>query len=241
MSTDSAYLTVSGISVDVVYKSIRNLHIAVYPPNGHVRVSAPERLTEEAIRLAIIQRLPWIRKRIEQLRSAERQSEREMITGESHYVWGERLLLEVVETTERPSVAIRGSRLRLSVNPDTQAKKRQQILDAWYRVHLKAAIPGLIKKWEPIVGRNVEGWTVRRMKTKWGSCNPRTARLCLNLELAKKHPGCLEYIIVHEMTHLRERKHDERFVTLLDEYLQNWRALRDELNRAPLAHEEWGA
>lgn len=119
------------------------------------------------------------------------------------------------------------------------AIQRQQLLEAWYRIQLKAAIPDLIEKWEPIVGRSVKGCTVRRMKTKWGSCNPHSRRLSVNLELAKKHPRCLEYIVVHEMTHLHERTHNEHFMALLDEYLPNWRALRDELNRAPLAHEEW--
>jgi len=239
MSTVSSHLIVSGIGVDVVYKDIKNLHIGVYPPTGRVRVAAPDRLGDEAVRLAVIQRLPWIRERIKQFRDAERQSEREMVTGESHYVWGERLRLEVIEVVGRSSVTVRGSRLRLSVPPGTPAVRRQQLLDAWYRTLLKAAIPALIEKWEPIVGRTVQGWTIRRMKTKWGSSNPHYARLSINLELAKKHPSCLEYVVVHEMTHLHERTHNEHFIALLDEYLPNWRALRDELNRAPLAHEEW--
>lgn len=241
MSTGSAYLTVSGVGVEVVYKDIKNLHIGVYPPVGRVRVAAPARLGDEAVRLAVVQRLPWIRKRTEQLRNAERQSEREMVTGESHYLWGERLRLEVVEATGRPSVTVRGSRLRLSVAPGATAIQRQHLVEAWYRAQLKAAIPTLLEKWQPIVGRTVEGWMVRRMKTKWGSCNPHSAHLSINLELAKKHPGCLEYIVVHEMTHLHERTHNEHFVALLDEYLPSWRGLRDELNRAPLAHEEWSS
>jgi len=241
MNTGSAYLTVSGIGVDVVYKDIKNLHIGVYPPAGRVRVAAPDRLGDEAVRLAIVQRLPWIRKRTEQLRNAERQSEREMVTGESHYLWGERLRLEVIESTGRPSVVVHGSRLRLSFEPGTTAIQRQHVVEAWYRAQLKAAIPALIGKWEPIVGRTVEKWTVRRMKTKWGSCNPQSAHISVNLELAKKHPSCLEYIVVHEMTHLHERTHNEHFMTLLDEYLPNWRVLRDEVNHAPLAHEEWSA
>ena len=241
MSTGSAYLTVSGVGVDVVYKDIKNLHIGVYPPSGRVRVAAPARLGDEAVRLAVVQRLPWIRRRTEQLRDAERQSEREMVTGESHYLWGERLRLEVVKATGRPSVTVRGSRLRLSVAPGTTAIQRQHLAEAWYRAQLKAAIPALLEKWQPIVGRTVEKWTVRRMKTKWGSCNPQSAHLSINLELAKKHPSCLEYIVVHEMTHLHERTHNEDFIALLDEYLPNWRALRDELNKAPLAHEEWKA
>jgi predicted metal-dependent hydrolase len=239
MSTASAHLTVSGVGVDVIYKDIKNLHIGVYPPAGRVRVAAPERLGDEAVRLAIVQRLPWIKKRTKQLRNAERQSEREMVTGESHYLWGERLRLEVIPASGRPSVSVRGSRLLLTVAPGTTAIQRQRLVETWQRAQLKAAIPALIEKWQPIVGRTVEKWTVRRMKTKWGSCNPQSAHISLNLELVKKHPSCLEYIVVHEMTHLHDRTHDEHFRALLDDYLPNWRAQRDDLNRAPLAHEEW--
>lgn len=239
MSTANAYMRVSGIGVDVIFKDIKNLHIGVYPPCGRVRVAAPERLTEEAIRLAIVQRLPWIKKQRDRLQNAERQSVREMVSGESHYVWGSRLRLEIVEGPGRAKIEIGGSKLRLCVPPGADTEKRCNVLDAWYRKQLKAAIPDLVKKWEPMIGSKVNGWTVRRMKTKWGSCNPKSGRISLNLELAKKHPGCLEYIVVHEMIHLRERTHGDRFTVLLDDYLPSWRALRDQLNQAPLAHEEW--
>ena len=241
MSTANAYLTVRGIDIDVIYKDIKNLHIGVYPPFGRVRVAAPERLTEEAIRLAIVQRLSWIKKQQDRLRSAERQSAREMVSGESHYVWGSRLRLEIIEQPGRSKIETSGSKLRLFVPPGTEPDQRRRVLDAWYRRQLKALIPDLIPKWEPIVGKEVTGWTVRRMKTKWGSCNPKSGRISLNLELAKKHPGCLDYIIVHEMIHLRERKHGDRFTALMDDYLPNWRALRDQLAETPLAHEEWTA
>jgi len=239
MSTASTFLTVSGIPVDVIYKDIKNLHIGVYPPNGRVRVAAPESLDDEVVRLAVVQRLRWIKTRRAQLQDAERQSVREMVTGETHYVWGERLRLKVVERPGRALVEVSGSRLRLLVPPGTPAADRYQVLENWHRAQLKARIPDLVAKWEPIVGRSVSGWTVRRMKTKWGSCNPNSGRISVNLELAKKHPGCLEYIIVHEMTHLRERKHGERFTELISDYLPGWQALRDELNQAPLSHEEW--
>jgi|SRR5665648_20770 len=239
MSTANAYMRVSGIGVDVIFKDIKNLHIGVYPPFGRVRVAAPERLTEEAIRLAIVQRLPWIKKQRDRLQNAERQSAREMVSGESHYVWGSRLRLEIVERPGRANIEIGGSNMRLCVPPGADAEKRRHVLDAWYRKQLKAAILDLIKKWEPVVDKEVQGWTVRRMKTKWGSCNPNSGHISLNLELTKKHPSCLEYILVHEMAHLRERTHGERFTVLMGEYLPNWRALRDQLNQAPLAHEDW--
>ena len=239
MSTANAYLTVAGIGVDVVYKHIKNMHISVYPPMGRVRVAAPERLDEDAIRVAIVQRLPWIKKQREQLRAADRQSEREMIAGESHYVWGQRLRLEIQEVSGRPHIDVNGSKLRLKIAANSDSIARRKLLETWHRRQLKAAIPALVEKWQPTIGREVTAWTVRRMKTKWGSCNPDTGRIWFNLELAKKHPVCLEYIVVHELTHLLERTHNDRFVGLMDKNLPNWRALRDELNGAPLADEEW--
>ena len=239
MSTASSYLTVSGINVDVVYKDIKNMHISVYPPVGRVRVAAPERVDEDAIHLAIVQRLPWIRKQQEQLLAAERQSEREMVTGESHYVWGQRLRLTLSETSGRPSVAIAGAKLMVAAPTAMDDSHRRKLLESWYRRQIKAAITPLIEKWESIIGSKVNTWTVRRMKTKWGTCNPDTASLWLNVELAKKHPSCLEYIVVHEMTHFLERSHNGRFVSLMDTHLPNWRATRDLLNGAPLAEENW--
>lgn len=239
MSTASAYITVSGIDVDVIYKNIKNLHIAVYPPLGRVRVAAPERLDDDAIRLAVVQRLPWIKKQREQLRNAVRQTEREMVTGESHYVWGQRYRLKVVNEPGRIRFDITGKRLTLHASKESTPDTRREAMDEWYRSALKHEIPELIAKWQPIIGRNVAKWTVRRMKTKWGSCNRETAHIWFNLELGKKHPNCLEYIVVHEMMHLIERHHNDRFTELMDEYLPDWRARRDELNAAPLAAEDW--
>jgi predicted metal-dependent hydrolase len=239
MSTASAYLRVSGIDIDVIYKDIKNLHIGVYPPLGRVRVAAPKRLDDEHIRLAIIQRLPWIKKQREQLRSVERQSEREMVTGESHYVWGIRHRLKVAERPGRAHIEVDGERLLLYVPEGTDADQRRELLDRWYRQQLRSAIPELITRWEPVLEVSVSRWTIRRMKTKWGSCNRETGHIWFNPELAKKHPDCLEYIVVHEMTHHLERNHGERFTKLMDEFLPSWRSRRDQLNEAPLAHEDW--
>ncbi|NUU33079.1 SprT family zinc-dependent metalloprotease [Arthrobacter sp. C9C5] len=240
MSTASAYLTVSGIDVDVIYKNIKNLHIAVYPPLGRVRVAAPERLDDETIRLAVVQRLPWIKKQREQLRNAVRQTEREMVTGESHYVWGKRYRLKVINEPGRIRFDVAGKRLTVHAPKDSTAGKRREAMDEWYRTALKHEIAELIAKWQPIVGRSVAKCTVRRMKTKWGSCNRESAHIWLNLELGKKHPNCLEYIVVHEMTHLLERNHNDHFTELMDTFLPDWRARRDELNTAPLRNEIWG-
>jgi hypothetical protein len=241
MSTANAYLTVRGMSVDIVYKDIKHLHIGVYPPLGRVRVAAPERLDEEHIRLAVIARLPWINRQRQQLRDATRQSRREMVTGESHYVWGIRHRLKVIKRQGPRQVEVQGAQLVMYVPDGVDTDARCKLLEAWQRQQLRARIPELIAQWEPVVGRRVEGWQIRRMKTKWGSCNTDAERIWLNLELAKKHPLCLEYIVVHEMTHLLERKHGERFTKLMDGFMPDWRARRDELNGAPLSHEEWAA
>jgi predicted metal-dependent hydrolase len=239
MSTSSAYLTVSGIDVDVVYKDIKNLHIGVYPPFGRVRVAAPVRLDDDRVRLAVIQRLPWIKKQRKQLQEVERQSEREMVTGESHYVWGVRHRLKVIERPGRAHIEVDGERLLLYTPTGTSAERRRTLLDHWYRQQLRAAIPDLITKWEPVLDVSVPRWSIRRMKTKWGSCNRETGHIWFNVELAKKHPDCLEYIVVHEMTHHLERNHGERFTKLMDGFMSDWRARRDQLNESPLRHEEW--
>jgi predicted metal-dependent hydrolase len=239
MSTGNAYLTVRGIDIDVVYKDIKNLHIGVYPPMGRVRVAAPTRLDDDQVRLAIIQRLPWIKRQRDELLAAQRQSEREMVTGESHYVWGRRHRLKVIERPGRSHFELDGERLLLYVPHGTNAEDRRRLLDRWCRAQLRPAITGLIAKWEPIVGVSVPGWSIRRMKTKWGSCNRATGHLWFNVELAKKHPDCLEYLVVHEMTHHLERHHGQGFIRRMDTFLPDWHARRDQLNAAPLASESW--
>jgi predicted metal-dependent hydrolase len=239
MSTASVYLTVSGIDVDVVYKDIKNLHIGVYPPMGRVRVAAPKRLNDDQVRLAVVQRLSWIKRHRERLQAAPRQFIREMVTGESHYVWGTRYRLKVIERPGRGHIEVDGERLVMYVQAGTPADRRREILDQWYRAQLRQAIPGVVKGWEPKLGVRVPKWSIRRMKTKWGSCNRETGHIWFNVELAKKHPDSLEYIVVHEMTHLLERSHGERFARLMDRHLPDWQARREQLNQAPLGHEEW--
>ncbi len=239
MSTANAYLTIRGINIDVVYKNIKNLHIGVYPPLGRVRVAAPDRLDEEQIRLAVIQRLPWIKQQRQRLQDAERQSQREMVTGESHYVWGSRCRLKVAQRPGRAHVELDGDRLLMYVPEHTDTETRLKLLQDWHRKQLRLAVPAIVAQWEPIVGREVPRWSIRRMKTKWGSCNRESGHIWFNLELAKKHPLSLEYIVVHEMAHLLERSHGERFMKLMDGFMPDWRVRRDQLNHAPLANEDW--
>jgi predicted metal-dependent hydrolase len=239
MSTSSAALRVSGIPIDVVYKDIKNLHIGVYPPAGRVRVAAPISFDDDKVRLAVVRRLTWIKRQRERLRAADRQTEREMMTGESHYVWGLRHRLKVIERAGRSHVEVDGNRLLLYVPVGTVAERRRDVLGQWHRQQLKLAIPPLIAKWEGIMGVSVPLWSVRRMKTKWGSCNRQTRHIWFNVELVKKHPDCLEYIVVHEMAHYVERNHGDRFTQLMDGFMPDWRARRDQLNAAHLRHEEW--
>lgn len=233
-------MRIRGLPVKVVRKEIKNLHLSVYPPHGHVRVSAPAHLKKEAIRLAVISRLPWIRKQLAKFENQVRQSERAMVTGESHFVQGRRHRLRVVEHEGPPAVnRTRRNTLELRVWPGTDRVKRHEILSQWYRELLRNQIPELIEKWEPVLGVQVDDWRIKRMKTRWGTCTRDAARIWLNLELAKKHPSCLEYIIVHEMAHLLETKHNDKFHEHLDRALPRWKVHRDELNSAPLAHERW--
>ncbi|MFC7580445.1 M48 family metallopeptidase [Schaalia naturae] len=241
MSTASAYLTVAGLGIDVVYKDIKNLHISVYPPVGRVRVAAPATTDEDTIRLAIVQRLPWIKRQREQLQKADRQTKREMQSGETHYVWGQRYRLDVSRTSGNFRVETKGQTLWVVTPADADGDAKRAALDRWYRREIKAALPPLLAKWQPVVGVEADKIVVRRMKTKWGTCVPHSRTIWINPELAKKNPRCLEYIVVHELTHLHERSHNRRFTDLMDQFLPDWRARRDELNGAPLADEDWGA
>ncbi len=239
MSINSAII-VNDIEVQIVRKPIKNLHIGVYPPNGRVRAAVPLHITDDNVRLAIISKLSWIKKQQAGFKAQVRQSQREMVTGESHYVWGKRYLLDVVERTGKHEIVIKSNkRLTLFVNPNTTRANRELALNEWNRAALKQRIPELISKWEPIIGVQVTDWGVKKMKTKWGSCNIEAGRIWLNLELAKKPRECLEYILVHEMVHLLERHHNEQFRAYMDAFMPQWRWHRDVLNQSPLAHEDW--
>ena len=231
----------AGISVEVVRKDIKNLHLGVYPPQGRVRVAAPLVISDEAVRLAVIDKLDWIRQQMAKFAAQPRQSRREMVNGESHYFLGRRYRLRVHEHPGPARVGVRGiASLDLFVRPGTDAEQRESILVGWYREQLKSRIPLLLEKWQPILGVQAAAWGIRKMKTKWGSCNPTSGRVWFNLELAKKPESCLEYIVVHELLHLRVRRHDAEFAGLLDEHLPSWRGAKELLSREPLGHEEWG-
>jgi predicted metal-dependent hydrolase len=227
------------IAVDVVQKEIKNIHLSVYPPAGRVRISAPLRMDLDTIRIFAITKLDWIKSRQNKLRAQERETPREYLDRESHYLWGKRYLLEVVESDQPPRVQLKHSKLRLQVRPGSGEEKKQAIVKAWYREQLRQAIPSLIAKWEMTLGIKVERFFVQRMKTKWGSCSSARRSIRINSELAKKPRECLEYLVVHEMVHLLEPTHNKRFTALMDQFMPKWQFYREMLNRLPVHHELW--
>ena len=232
-------IDLGGISVDVVRKDIKNVHLSVFPPTGRVRIAAPARMDLDTIRVFAVTKLGWIKAQQKKILAQERETPREYLDRESHYLWERRYLLEVVERDAAPLVTLKHRKLVLQVRPGSDELKRQEVLEAWYRVTLKRAMPALIAKWEPLMGAKVHRFFVQRMKTKWGGCNPRARSLRLNTELAKKPPECLEYIVVHEMAHLLEPTHGQRFRALMDRTMPAWEFHRAQLNRLPVRHEEW--
>lgn len=240
MIIESHQLVVAGIKVEVERKDIKNLHLGVYPPAGRVRVAAPLVVSDEAVRMAVIDKLGWIKKQVAKFKEQPRQSRREMLNGESHYFLGQRYRLRVREHDAPPKVSVQGqANLDLYVRPDMDMAKREAILSRWYREQLKALIAPLLEKWQPILGVQVSDWGIKKMKTKWGSCNAASRRVWFNLELAKKPVQCVEYLVVHELAHLLERHHNERYTALLDAHIPQWRQYRDMLNQMPLGYEAW--
>ena len=227
------------IAIDVVLKDIKNVHLSVYPPTGRVRISAPKRMSIDTIRVFAISKLDWIRQQQTKLQGQERETPREYLDRESHYVWGKRYLLKVSESDERPLIELKHSSLLLRVRPRTDEQKKQALVEAWYRERLKEAVPPLLARWQPLLGVAVQRFFVRRMKTMWGSCNHKARTIRLNTELAKKPTECLEYIVVHELVHLIEPTHNVRFVALMDRFLPKWQFHRQVLNRLPVRRETW--
>lgn len=227
------------IHVDLVRKDIKHVHLSVYPPDGRVRISAPRHMTPDIIRVYAITRLDWIRRQQRKLLSQERETAREYLNRESHYVWGKRYLLRIVEADSAPTVRLNHSTLELSIRPGSDASRRREALDAWYRDQIRAVVPALLKKWEALLGVKARRVLVQHMKTQWGSCNPVSGNIRLNTDLARKPTDCLEYILVHELLHLIEPTHNARFQLLMDRFMPQWRQLKDELNRLPVRHEEW--
>jgi predicted metal-dependent hydrolase len=233
-------IEISDFTIDVVRKSIKNMHLSVYPPTGRVRVAAPLNIDDEAVKLFAISKLAWIKKNQRKFEQQERQAPRVFAERESHYFEGKRYLLRVTEHNGTPKVFIKTkTHIDLFVRPNASPEQQQIILNEWYRGQLKNLIPAMIDKWEKIIGVTVSEWGVKLMKTKWGTCNIEQKRIWVNLELAKKPIYCLEYIIVHEMIHLLERHHNDIFLAYLDKYMPKWKFFKEELNRLPVSHGTW--
>lgn len=222
-------LNISGIPIEVCKKDIKNMHLYVKPPNGNVTVSAPLSMSDEAIERFVRTKVSWIKKQVGKFDNQPRQSEREYVSGETLYVWGKQYYLQT-ENGNKNSLVLFGDKAVLTVRKESTAEQRENFIREWYRELLKAEIARLLPKWEKITGLKATNWQTKYMTTRWGTCNTKTGKIWLNLQLAKKTPVCLEYVILHELVHLVEKSHNERFVSLMDKYMPMWREVKTTLN-----------
>ena len=227
------------ISISVTRKDIKHVHLSVHPPEGRGTLVAPTSTRLEVARAYAISRLGWIREQQSKLEAQAREAPRQFVERESHYVWGRRYLMVVNHQDAKPSVVLDHKRITLTVRPGSDAQKRAEVMHEWQKLQLHAVVPVLIRKWECKLKVKVAGYYLQRMKTKWGSCNHQAGNIRLNTELVKKPKDLLEYVIVHEMVHLLEPTHNERFVSILGQHYPTWREARAELNELPLAAEVW--
>ncbi len=232
-------IELGNIKIEVEQKDIKNIHLSVYPPNGTVRISAPERMDLDTIRVFALNKLKWIKKQQNTFENQERETPREYLTKESHYFLGKRYLLKIRVHNNPPKVVLKHNTIELFIRPDTSEIKRQEIIEEWYRNELKKITPKLIHKWEKVIGVQSNDYGIKKMRTKWGTCNINAKRIWLNLELAKKPLECIEFIIVHELVHLLERTHNEVFVGYMNQFMPKWRFYREELNKLPFRHLDW--
>ena len=240
MATETkTQINLGEFDADVTLKDIKNVHLSVMPPSGHVRISAPRRMDLDTVRIYAISKLGWIKDQQRKLRAQERETPREFLEAESHFLWGQRFQLSVIENETSPHVELTHRTIQLHVRPGTTEDKRRDILEAWYRDQLRQVAMPIVRKWEPLIGVKADGVYIRRMKTKWGSCNHSAKTIRLNTELAKKPKPCLEYLVVHELIHILEPTHNDRFRSLISLHLPQWQRLRSQLNQLPIKHERW--
>lgn len=222
-------ITVENIDIELTRKKIKNIHLTVYPPDGRVKLSVPAHMNDEDVVDFILTKVSWINKKKKQFTALEKQSEKEFISGEIHYLSGNKFVLNVIETSGKQHAKLRNEYIDLYVRPGSTAEKREKVLTEFYRQNLKDLIPSYIEKWEGLMGVEVDEFGVKLMKSRWGTCNVRDKRIWINLELAKKNKACLEYIIVHEMVHLLEKSHNKNFKAYMTKFLPDWKARKDEL------------
>lgn len=224
-------INVLNISAEVEWKKIKNIHLTIYPPNARIHVSAPLFMTEEAIHLFLISKQAWIKQKVSQVLNQNRQTPREYVSGENHYFKGQRFRLKVIYHNAPAKVEIQGNEfINLYVREGVTEERKAEIIKEWYREKLKETLPELISKWEAIIGVKANKWSIKQMKTIWGSCNHRTKNILFNLELIKKPLHCIEYVVVHELLHIKVRLHNKEYISLLNKYFPNWKQIKDELN-----------
>lgn len=239
MNTDHHQLTVGEIDVEVVRKKIKNLHLGVYPPHGRVRVAAPPAVSDDAIRLAVITRMAWIKRQQSKFAAQARQSNRDYVSGETHFHFGTAYRLKVIQRKGASGVKIAGDRIELSAPPTSDRDFRERVFQRWQRQELRKRAASLVEHWAGVYGVSTPEFGIKRMRTKWGTCSATAHRIWLNLELVKKPPACIDYLVCHEVAHFIEPSHGDRFIALMDLHMPRWRVIRAELNSEPLGHEEW--
>ncbi len=225
---------ISDIQIEIIKKDIKNMHLSVLPPDGKVRVSAPNNLSDESIIMFVKTKLGWIKKQQEKFELQPRQSEREYVSGETLYVWGHQYFLQVEHNQKKNSLVLVGNKAILSVRKESTAKQREKFVNEWYRSLLKTEVEKYLPKWEAITGLYCDSWQSKYMTTKWGTCNTSTRKIWLNLQLAKKPIECLEYVILHELAHLKVKNHGPDFVAILDLHMPYWRECKKMLNDSKL-------
>lgn len=234
-------MRVSNLTIETVRKDIKNIHLGVYPPNGRIRMAVPLRTSDESARLYVISKTPWIKKQQKIFTNHQRQTPRKYVTGETHYIFGKSYRLDVISSNEPPKIDIKKkTHIKLIVKPKSTIKQREKIFENYYRLEINKIILKILKKWEKKVGVKVKEVKIKKMKTKWGTCNDKDKRIWLNLELAKKPFHCIDYVLVHELVHLKEKKHSDRFIQLLNSAYPKWQQSKNELNQGILSYFEWG-
>jgi len=234
------HFKLGNINVEVIQKDIKNVHLSVHPPVGRVRIAAPSRMNMDTIRIYAISKLSWIKKQQTKILNQKREAPREYLTKESHYYLGKRYLLKVIELDTVPIVNLTHNTIELYVRPGSPIEKRKDVLENWYREQLRELVGDMITHWEKKMKVKVEEFGIKKMKTKWGTCNEEAKRIWLNFELAKKPLECIEYIVVHELVHLKERHHNDKFVAHMNHFLPTWKQLKADLNKLPVSHIDWG-
>lgn len=223
-------MNIDGLHIEVERKPIKHLHLSVYPPDGYVHLSMPQDLTDEDARLFIVAKWAWVQRQREEIANQPRQTPRQYISGENYYFLGERYMLNVVELRVSPTVKVKGNQLYLYVRPKSSRERREEVLREWYRARLQKVLSPMVDEWAAKMEEKDFTWQVQKMQNRWGSCTNQTRFIRFNLDLARVPRKCIEYIVVHELMHLKVPKHNKIFEALMNRYMPGWKKRREELN-----------